>query len=345
MSFAWRKRGGGSDDSREQLTRIIGMSNWHGQLPGRPCADVGVDRQSSNHKIASILMRDNVRSPLSRDLFLLLFLAVQDLLMPIRLQCSCGKQLGVRDEFAGKAVKCPGCAKPIRVPAAGAGQPAPRSAPKPVPRAAAAVAPGVDSLDDLFSEEGFDRQIASVCPKCRSEMAANAVLCTKCGFNKETGSSSQAHKIAGVDIDMGTVALMKAEQDMIRDVAQQEQMKKGAGMPPWMLALVLFILGSAVLIAVLAVNASRRTEQLAFKPLQMFCNLGGAAFTLVAIGAVLTLIARAFQVSTKEGALSLSLIYIPVFVFKNFRDTVKPVVAAIICGACAGGFFTMASRM
>ncbi|MCC9642627.1 hypothetical protein LOC71_10100 [Rhodopirellula sp. JC740] len=269
--------------------------------------------------------------------------------MPIRLQCSCGKQLSVRDEFAGKAVKCPACSKPIRVPAAGAAKPAAaRTAPartqqaRPTPTRA----PGqADSLDDLFSEEGFDRQISAVCPACKSEMAPNAVLCTKCGFNKETGTILEGHKVAGVDIDMGTLALMKAESDMVRDEALQQKMHKGAGMPPWMLALVLFILGSAVAIAVLAVNASRRTEQLQFKPLQMFCNLGGTAFALVAIGTVLTLIGRAFKVSRNEGLLSLTLIYVPVFVIRHFRANWKAGLTAIICGGCAGGFFAAASGM
>jgi ribosomal protein L40E len=278
--------------------------------------------------------------------------------MPIRLQCSCGKQLSVRDEFAGKAVKCPACSKAIRVPASGGGtkaaapQGAKPQAAKPRAAAARPAAPrpaspaaSSDSLDDLFAEEGFDRQIAAVCPACKAEMAAGAVLCTKCGYNKETGSNLEGHKVAGVDIDMGTLALMKAEKDMVRDVALQEKMHKGAGMPPWMLALILFIVGSAVVIAVLAVNASRRTEQLQFKPLQMFCNLGGSAFAMVAIGCVLTLIARAFKVSRNEGLLSLTILYVPVFVIRHFRDNWRPAVTAIICGGCAGGFFAMASRM
>ena len=273
--------------------------------------------------------------------------------MPIRLQCSCGKQLSVRDEFAGKAVKCSGCSKAIRVPASGGGGKT-AAAKTAKPKAAAArpaaarpapAASQSDSLDDLFAEEGFDRQVFAVCPSCRSEMAAGAVLCTKCGYNKETGTSLESHKVAGVDIDMGTLALMKAEQDMVRDVALQEKMHKGAGMPPWMLALILFILGSAVTIAVLAGNASRRVEQLQFKPLQMFCNLGGAAFAMVAIGAVLTLIARAFKVSRNEGLLSLTILYVPVFVIRHFRDNWKTAITAIICGGCAGGFFAAASRM
>jgi RsiW-degrading membrane proteinase PrsW (M82 family) len=37
--------------------------------------------------------------------------------MSIPIACSCGKRLKVRDEFAGKRVKCPGCGQPLAVPA------------------------------------------------------------------------------------------------------------------------------------------------------------------------------------------------------------------------------------
>lgn len=37
--------------------------------------------------------------------------------MPLVFECSCGKKLKVRDELAGKKVKCPGCGKPVQAPA------------------------------------------------------------------------------------------------------------------------------------------------------------------------------------------------------------------------------------
>lgn len=36
--------------------------------------------------------------------------------MPIRVKCSCGKALSVKDELAGKKVKCPGCSSAIPIP-------------------------------------------------------------------------------------------------------------------------------------------------------------------------------------------------------------------------------------
>jgi hypothetical protein len=36
--------------------------------------------------------------------------------MPIKVACACGKKLSVKDEHAGKTLKCPACQKPLRVP-------------------------------------------------------------------------------------------------------------------------------------------------------------------------------------------------------------------------------------
>ena len=80
----------------------------------------------------------------------------------------------------------------------------------------------------------------------------------------------EAHKTAGVDIDHGTLALDKAAVDMKRATDLQKNMIKGAGLPWWGLALVLFMLGSGLLIAVLAVNASRRVDEtIGFNPMQI----------------------------------------------------------------------------
>ena len=271
--------------------------------------------------------------------------------MPIAIQCRCGKSLSVRDELAGKAVKCPGCSQPVRVPAAGSSAAAKPGAAKPSAAKPVAARPAASSataarssMDDLFAEEGLDRQVASICPACNAEMAAGMVMCMKCGFNQQTGERMQAHLVAGVDIDAGTMALMRAENDMARTKALQDRMVKNSGMPPWMLALVLFILGSATTIAVIAVNASRRAEAIEFSPMRMFLNLGGSAFLMVAIGAVLSLIALAFRTDRKKGLLSLTILYLFVFAFQQKEGTWKRLALAIICGAIAGALFAGASR-
>ena len=257
--------------------------------------------------------------------------------MPITVKCECGKQASVRDELAGKAIKCPECGKPVKVPARPGSSAAPGKA-KP------AAAPIAGALDDLLAEEGMDREVASVCPSCKNEMTANAVLCTKCGYNRETGEHLEGHRVAGVDIDIGELALMKAEADIKSAVDLQQQLVGKAGMPPWMLALVLFLLGGATAIAVIAVNASRREEQIAFSPMRMFLQLGGSAFLLVGFGALLVLIGRAFMSSRNEGLLSLTIVYLFYFVYKNARATWKILATVIVCGAIAGAMFAGANN-
>ncbi len=277
--------------------------------------------------------------------------------MPIAVKCGCGKQLNVRDELAGKAIKCPDCGKVVKVAADGASKKSgtaqkPRAAaPRPAAPAARPAsapsrsAPARSELDDLFAEEGMDREMGKLCPACRKELPPGAVVCTKCGYNLQTGERVDGYKVAGVDIDKGTMALDKAEQDMVEAKRLQKEMIGKSGMPAWMLALVLFILASAMGIAVVAVNASNREEATPFKPMQMFMNLGGSAFLLVTLGAILSLITVAFRSDTKQGLLSLTILYLFVFPFKHGKGTWKILAIALICGGIAGAFFYGASRM
>ncbi|TWU19904.1 zinc-ribbon domain-containing protein [Allorhodopirellula heiligendammensis] len=267
--------------------------------------------------------------------------------MPIAVKCGCGKQLNVRDELAGKAIKCPGCGNAVKVVAGGApAKPRAAAAARPAaPSPRPAPTPARSELDDLFAEEGMDRDMGAICPACRKELPPGAVLCTKCGYNLQTGERFDGHKVAGVDIDKGTMALDKAERDMDEAKRLQQEMIGKSGMPAWMLALILFILASAMGIAVLAVNASRREEAVAFKPMQMFMNLGGSAFLLVALGAALSLITVAFRSDTKQGLLSLTILYLFVFPFKHGKGTWKILAVAVLSGGIAGAFFYGASRM
>lgn len=270
--------------------------------------------------------------------------------MPIAIKCSCGKALSVKDELAGKAVKCPGCSQPVRVPAGGASaqitnpvakpsRPVAQSAPAPLAGAASS-----SSMSDLFAEEGMDQNVTSICPNCTAVMQPGMVLCMKCGFNQQSGEVMNRHLVAGVDIDAGTMALNKAEDDMKKAAQAQADMIGRSGMPPTTLALILFILGSATGIAVLAVNASRREEAIEFSPMRMFLNLGGSAFLMVGIGGVLSLIAMAFRTDKKEGLLSLTILYLFVFVMKYRGPAVKILITAVIFFTISGLFFAGASR-
>ena len=157
-------------------------------------------------------------------------------------------------------------------------------------------------------------------------MAANAVLCTKCGFHREHGTKMNAHRTAGVDISHGDLALMKAETDMAKAAEMQAKLVRGAGMPWWGLALVLFVLGTAIVIGVLAVNQAKRIDgEGEFDFLELFLQLCGVAFAVVGIGA---LISMGFNIYKQKSA----------------QGIWKPIVVAIVCFGIGAGFFALAVR-
>jgi hypothetical protein len=51
--------------------------------------------------------------------------------MPVAVSCTCGKSFHVKDELAGKKIKCPGCQAVVEVPAAGVAPAAPTPAAAP----------------------------------------------------------------------------------------------------------------------------------------------------------------------------------------------------------------------
>ena len=104
--------------------------------------------------------------------------------MPIEIVCTCGVRYRVKDEAAGKKVRCKQCGTPIAVP---------------TPQTEL-VDPLADaSKDDLFGDlllpDGNDDAAANItspdvgpkCPACRMWLAPNAILCIQCGYNLTTG--------------------------------------------------------------------------------------------------------------------------------------------------------------
>lgn len=270
--------------------------------------------------------------------------------MPIRIKCKCGKTLNIPDGMDGKAVKCPGCNQVLRVPGGAGAAPAAKPAlapaqPTPAQPAAAESPFGDGGMSDLFDEEGFSSTVEALCPVCRAEMTASAVLCTKCGYHKETGTQFEAHKTAGVDIDHGTLALDKAAEDMEKAKAMQKTLIAGGGMPWWALALVLFVLGSGLTIAVLAVNASRRVDEtINFDPMQTFLALAAAAFSMVSAGAFLMIVVHAFKQTAVQGLLTLFIpFYVLYYVAKNWSETWRFLAAYIILGTIGGVLMTVAA--
>jgi len=265
--------------------------------------------------------------------------------MPIPVKCSCGKSFSLKDELAGKAVKCPACQNVIKIPVPGkvvasasptggnpaAGQAATKPpAAKGAPAAKAASALPKAELEDLFAQEGFQVKTGKTCPNCFESAPKEAVLCVKCGFHFETGSKIEGHQTE-LDGEMsGAAALKKAARDMEQSKEMQEKLV-GAGMPIWMLGLIFFILVSVTAVMVMVVNISRREEEqkVAFNAVATLLALIGGAITAVGAGAYLNVLYRAFKESTKQGLLSLIPPYLIYFGFSRFKVAGKPLLLAL----------------
>ncbi|HLD35761.1 MAG TPA: hypothetical protein VJC37_03490 [Planctomycetota bacterium] len=103
--------------------------------------------------------------------------------MPVSFKCECGKALRVKDEFAGKKVKCPSCNQVI-------------------------VTPEI-TAEDLVATEGLakpkESRASIKCLTCRAELEDESPVCMKCGTirqvmktqEKAQSSSDTSHSISG----------------------------------------------------------------------------------------------------------------------------------------------------
>lgn len=182
--------------------------------------------------------------------------------MPIRVSCACGKHLTVKDELAGKAVKCPGCQKPVRVPAAVGKTAATRpAAARPAAAASPALAGG--ELDDLFDEAGLLAASGPTCPACAAPLKPGAVLCTQCGTNLQTGqrvAGYQQAKAKAASGGLGNAQLEKAVADM-KDHDAMNARTLNTGMPGWFLAIMLVFVCFFTFAAVSIVNAAAAGDE------------------------------------------------------------------------------------
>jgi len=166
--------------------------------------------------------------------------------MAIKVTCECGKQLTVKDQFAGKRVKCPGCGGPLVIPLAQAQGQRQRRSPASSQR-------GADGISDLLDDEGM-RAGVNRCPGCGAEMSETAVLCVMCGFDTRRGHRIKTRVGKSAELDdedlgdlpvHGVPQLDYAERQLARDKLEQKQLSKGA---PWWMFLLAFlgVIGFAV---------------------------------------------------------------------------------------------------
>lgn len=192
--------------------------------------------------------------------------------MPIKVQCDCGKAFAAKDELAGKTVKCPGCQKPLKIPA-NAGATSPAKAPaKPAPtksaaaKAAVAAAPPPSTNDDLFDELGLAPPTEGMrpCPGCTEPMPLQAIICVKCGYNTRIGRRMTTERDESGDaVGHGAVAqdLLNKAATVIDGDEDEEKKKTNEGLPWWVYLLVLILLISLAAFMLLRSGDEETTEE------------------------------------------------------------------------------------
>lgn len=147
--------------------------------------------------------------------------------MPIKVSCQCGKRLSVKDEYAGKRVKCPGCGRTLSIPQ---------------PQAAGGGEGMSDLLDDVGVRAGVNR-----CPGCGVEIPEEAVLCVMCGFDLRRGHRIKTRVGSAMELEddefgdlpvHGVPLLDEAERRIAEDKLQQQNLSKGT---PWWMLLLAFL--------------------------------------------------------------------------------------------------------
>lgn len=172
--------------------------------------------------------------------------------MPIKVQCECGKAFAAKDELAGKTVKCPGCQKPLKIPAGSAPAKAPAKTPaKPSSSGAAkAAAPSPASMmSDLFDEAGMHAAAKGTmpCPGCGEALTQDVVVCVKCGYNMKLGRKMNTIKTGsevGGHVGHGAVAadLMEKAAAVLEGDEEAETTKTTEGLPWWVYLVILIVL-------------------------------------------------------------------------------------------------------
>lgn len=111
--------------------------------------------------------------------------------MAIAVQCgSCRKRFSAKEELAGRKVKCPQCGAVLTIPK-----------PRPEPETARQITDLLDEYEmaahpagethtsnaGTAGDPGIAPDTASQCSSCGASLAAGAVICLECGYDRRTG--------------------------------------------------------------------------------------------------------------------------------------------------------------
>jgi hypothetical protein len=260
--------------------------------------------------------------------------------MPIKVQCACGAAFAAKDELAGRIVKCPKCQQPLAIPAAGAapvapvakaaptatgkaaqttaGRPAQPAAPRqvaaplpsqavPAPQPSPAPHPG----GDMFAEVGLHAQQAGMvpCPGCTNPMPVNAIVCIKCGYNKNIGRRMEVVKQTGGSAIPGghsaTVEeMMGKAAERIEEDKEEERKKTREGMPWW-----IYLIGLTVVLGFMIA--------MMLIPQELAMKIAGWTVVvlswLVCLYSGIRMLIVAFQESMLQGILYIVVPFYPLF--------------------------------
>ncbi len=136
--------------------------------------------------------------------------------MPVSANCGkCNHKLSVRDEYAGRKIKCPKCQTPVQLPKLKTADGArPKQAVAGSSAGQAANRPRHNPLLDLLDDAGVEAAPrGSVCPNCGSDFPEGAIVCMQCGFHTELGKQMET-------------AIMIDEDDLQEDAGMTDAQKR-----------------------------------------------------------------------------------------------------------------------
>lgn len=281
--------------------------------------------------------------------------------MTIKVGCGkCQSTFAVRDDFAGKAVKCPKCKSPMQVPAAATtpttGKGSTGSAKPAVAGKQGGSQTGATSgrkfnpLLDLLDEAGVEaKPRGRACPMCAAEMSPTAVICIQCGFNAATGE--RLHTAVLVDEDAYSTAdmtdaekiLAKAEKEIDQMPVSSFGQDFGEGKESYLIATVALVCLAIFVGLGVSIILFMDTIIDYFEISPEAISLGAAIVLGVGCAAYISIVA--FMASPGHGIACLATlgVYCIIFGFMQGKSLMIPtivLVASLLIGAVSMLFLT-----
>jgi DNA-directed RNA polymerase subunit RPC12/RpoP len=252
--------------------------------------------------------------------------------MAIKVRCgSCGAGFQVKDELAGRRVKCPQCKQPIVIKASG-GLTTGGS------RQLSAAAKSHNPLLDLLDEQDIRSVVRGrICEQCGCEVAPNAVVCVECGYNLETG---EVLKTESYDDDFDATnsdstmsdaerIMAKAEKDIEDMPVTSEDQNFGDGSESYLIAavgmIVAVILISAAMVVILMMESI--TEVWASSAV----SFAASTVLYFSMGVWISIVAFRSRAGHGVACIATAFLWCIVFGFLQGKGLLIPVLVLIVC--------------